>query len=47
LYLKATDQLSSVPLVGTEGASRPFFSPDGKSIGFFADQRLKKVTVTW
>ena len=30
-------------LEGTEGASYPFWSPDGKSIGFFADAKLKKV----
>ena len=30
-------------LDGTQGASFPFWSPDGKSIGFFADGKLKKV----
>jgi Tol biopolymer transport system component len=30
-------------LVGTQGASYPFWSPDGKFIGFFADGKLKKV----
>jgi len=33
-------------LEGTEGASYPFWSPDGKSIGFFADGKLKRVDVT-
>src|SRR5262249_2086408 len=32
-------------LSGTEGARTPFFSPDGQSIGFFADGKLKKVAV--
>ena len=27
----------------TEGASFPFWSPDGRSIGFFADGKLKKI----
>src|SRR3954469_1279585 len=31
------------PLTGTENASRPFWSYDGKSIGFFADRKLKKI----
>ncbi|HWZ56712.1 MAG TPA: protein kinase [Verrucomicrobiae bacterium] len=31
------------PLAGTEGASFPFWSPDGKSLGFFADGKLKKL----
>ncbi|HVS87361.1 MAG TPA: protein kinase [Candidatus Acidoferrum sp.] len=30
-------------LDGTQGASYPFWSPDGRSIGFFADGKLKKV----
>ncbi|MGB9243150.1 MAG: protein kinase, partial [Candidatus Acidiferrales bacterium] len=32
-------------LGGTQGASYPFWSPDGKFIGFFADGKLKKVDV--
>ena len=31
------------PLAGTEGASFPFWSADGKSLGFFADGKLKKL----
>jgi Tol biopolymer transport system component/DNA-binding winged helix-turn-helix (wHTH) protein len=31
------------PLVDTEGASYPFWSPDSKTIGFFADGKLKKI----
>jgi eukaryotic-like serine/threonine-protein kinase len=31
---------------GTQGASYPFWSPDGRSIGFFADGKLKKVDVS-
>ena len=30
-------------LMGTEGASLPFWSPDGQSLGFFADGRLKRI----
>ena len=33
-------------LGGTQGASYPFWSPDGKVIGFFADGKLKKVDVS-
>ena len=32
-------------LPGTEGATNPFFSPDGQSIGFFAQGKLKKVVL--
>jgi Tol biopolymer transport system component len=33
-------------LEGTHGANYPFWSPDGRSIGFFADGKLKKVDVS-
>lgn len=36
----------TTPLEGTHGANYPFWSPDGKSIGFFADGKLKKVDVS-
>ena len=34
LYVRAVDQLEATPLSGTEGASSPFFSPDGDLVGF-------------
>src|SRR5262249_4767982 len=40
------DQLAAAALPGTEGAASPFFSPDGKWLGFFADGKLKKISVT-
>jgi serine/threonine protein kinase/Tol biopolymer transport system component len=33
-------------LDGTQGVTYPFWSPDGKFIGFFADGKLKKVEVS-
>jgi len=33
----------STPVAGTQGGIYPFWSPDGKYIGFFADGKLKKV----
>ncbi len=36
----AVDQ--AVPLAGTEGAAYPFWSPDSRAIGFFADRKLKR-----
>jgi eukaryotic-like serine/threonine-protein kinase len=33
-------------LDGTEGAQRPFWSPDSRSIGFFADGKLKRIEAT-
>jgi serine/threonine-protein kinase len=45
LYSRALDESAARSLVGTEGADQPFFSPDGRWIGFFADGSLKKVSV--
>jgi eukaryotic-like serine/threonine-protein kinase len=41
-YLASTN---AEPLPGTEDASEPFWSPDGQHVGFFADSKLKRVSV--
>jgi serine/threonine-protein kinase len=46
LYLRALDSLEATPIAGTEGAVYPFFSPDGQWLGFFTDQKLKKVSLS-
>jgi len=46
LYLRAMDSMEERPIAGTEGASSPFFSPDGQWIGFFAAGKLKKVSTS-
>jgi eukaryotic-like serine/threonine-protein kinase len=46
LYLRAMDNPEAKPIPGTEGAFEPFFSPDGQWLGFFAGQKLKKVSVS-
>ena len=46
LYVRPLDQLQATPLSGTEGVRQPFFSPGGQWIGFFADGKLKKISVT-
>jgi Tol biopolymer transport system component/predicted Ser/Thr protein kinase len=46
LYLRAMDSLEARPIPGTEGATEPFFSPDGQWVGFFAGGTLKKVSVS-
>jgi serine/threonine-protein kinase len=42
LYLRFLDQEETRPIPGTAGAQAPFFAPDGKWIGFWADGRLQK-----
>jgi eukaryotic-like serine/threonine-protein kinase len=34
LWLRRLDQLTATPIAGTEGAYSPFFSPDGRQVGF-------------
>jgi serine/threonine protein kinase len=41
LWIRDLDSLTARALPGTEGASLPFWSPDGKSLGFFAGANLK------
>jgi eukaryotic-like serine/threonine-protein kinase len=45
LYLRRLDTEAPQLFPGTEGASYPFWSPDGHSIGFFADKKLKRIDV--
>jgi serine/threonine-protein kinase len=45
IYLRAMDSLDARTVPGTEGATAPFFSPDGQWLGFFAGNKLKKVPV--
>jgi Tol biopolymer transport system component len=44
LWVRTLDALEAVPLPGTEGARRPFWSADGRFIAFFANGKLKKVS---
>ena len=45
LYVRRLDELDAIPIAGTEGASNPFFAPDGQSLGFYAAGALRKVPV--
>jgi serine/threonine-protein kinase len=45
IYVRPLDQLQALLLAGTDGARNPFFSPDGQWIAFFADGKLKKISV--
>src|SRR5262245_19078583 len=46
LWARALNAAEARALPGTEGASFPFWSPDSRFIGFFADGRLKKIGVS-
>jgi serine/threonine-protein kinase len=47
LWVRERDQLLARQMAGTEGAISPFFSPDGRRVGFFtiAPMRLKTVSL--
>src|SRR5205085_1899456 len=42
IWVRELDALKLTSLEGTAGAWNPFWSPDGRSIAFFADAKLKK-----
>jgi eukaryotic-like serine/threonine-protein kinase len=44
LYVRRLNEFEPKAIDGADGASSPFFSPDGAWIGFFADGQLKKVS---
>ena len=44
LWVRSLDSLEARPLPGTEGAALPFWSPDSRFIGFFAEGKLKKIS---
>jgi len=43
LWVRPLEALAAQPLAGTEGAYFPFWSPDSRGIGFFAEGKLKKI----
>src|SRR5262245_8417009 len=43
LWLRSLDRATAQPLAGTEGASYPFWAPDSRVIGFFAEGKVKRV----
>jgi Tol biopolymer transport system component len=43
LWLRSLATTTAQPLAGTEGARRPFWAPDSRSIGFFTTQGMKRI----
>ena len=45
IWLRSLASVTITPIPGTEGGAFPFWSPDSRFIGFFADGKLKKVPI--
>jgi DNA-binding SARP family transcriptional activator/Tol biopolymer transport system component len=45
LLIRPRDQLHATAIPGTEGMFTPFFSPDGKQVGFLEDRRVRIVSI--
>ena len=43
LWVRLLESSTTIALPGTEGAMFPFWSPDGGSLAFFANQKIKRV----
>ena len=46
LFARQLDSFDVRPLAGTEGALHPFFSPDGRSVGFLTNEKVKTHSFT-
>jgi Tol biopolymer transport system component len=45
LWIRPLDSVTAHALAGTEGATAPFWSPDGRSVAFVADGKLKRIDI--
>ena len=45
LMTRPLDRLEVSPIAGTEGGLDPFFSPDGRQVGFFTAGQLKRIPI--
>src|SRR2546423_7478163 len=45
LLIRSQDQLHAIAIPGTEGVTNPFFSPDGKQIGFLEGEGVRIASV--
>jgi serine/threonine-protein kinase len=45
LFIRRLDQAKATELPGTQGATWPFFSPDGQWVGFYSGGKLNKISV--
>ena len=46
IWLRRLDSLTAEPLPGTEDGTFPFWAPDSRAVGFFADAKLKRIDMS-
>jgi len=46
IYIRPMDSLEARAIPGTEGAARPFWSPDSRSLAFVAGSKLKRLDIS-
>ncbi len=46
LFVRSLDETTARAIPGTAGARNPFWSPDSKSIGFFASEQLYRIDIS-
>src|SRR5262249_15918260 len=46
VYLRSINSLDAIAVPESEGGNNPFFAPDGKSLAFYVEGTLKKISVT-
>ena len=46
LWLRSLEQMDATLVRGSDGARNPFFAADGQSLGFWADEQFKQVSVS-
>ena len=46
IYIRSLDDLEPRPVAGTQGGGTPFFSPDGKYLGFLTGTKMWRVPIT-
>jgi serine/threonine protein kinase len=45
LFTRRLDQPKATELLGTQGATEPFFSPEGRWVGFYSNGKMNKISV--
>ena len=46
LFVRSSKRYIAQPLDGTQNAMHPFWSPDGRYVGFFSGNKLMKIPAT-